>query len=152
MAEPLHVGGVNIEPVDYRALSDDQIRLLNVFENVIREDAAPEDPERPIDLTEAEVRTLPEHFVVHEFWGLDGDGGLAAQAFASWMNTEDNRHAAHVGLEVRPDLRRRGIGKALLGLLVDVIAADGRSLIIGTSTTRAPAGGAFAERVGAELG
>lgn len=51
VAQPLHVGGVKIEAVDYRSLSDDQIRLLNTFENVVRAEVSPEDPPRPLDQT-----------------------------------------------------------------------------------------------------
>lgn len=152
VAEPLHVGGITIEAVDYRSLTDDQLRLLNEFENVVREEVAPENPVIPISITKAEVRTMPDYFVIRQFWGLDDEGRLAAQAFTWWTTTEDNRHAASVGIEVRPDVRRRGIGKTLLGLLVDALVADDRSLMIGTSIDRAPAGQAFAERVGAQLG
>jgi mycothiol synthase len=149
VAEPLHVGGVKIETVDYRSLTDEQIRLLNAFENVVRTEVAPEDPPRPLDQTDAEVRTMPDYIVVREVWGMDPDGALAAQGFA-WWTTKDNLHAVNIGLEVRPDRRRRGIGKAMFALLVSEVEAEGRSLIMGTTSSRAPDGEAVARRVGAK--
>jgi len=152
LAEPLEIGGVVIEEVDYRSLSDDRIRLLNTFENVMRAEAAPEDPPRPVSLTEADERTLPDYFVVRQFWGFDPDGGMAAQGFGWWTATEDNRHVVNVGIEVRPDRRRRGIARELLRLMVGVAESEGRSLLIGRTIDRVPEGEAFARRVGAQLG
>lgn len=151
LVEPLHVGGLKIEAIEYRSLSEEQIGLLNVFANGIREEAAPEDPTKPLHHTEAEVRTLPDQFIVHQFWALDEDGRLAAQAYTWWTET-DNLHVANIGIEVLAPYRRRGVGKALLGLLVDVTEAAGRRLIIGTSTSRVPDGEVFARRMDAQVG
>ncbi len=149
LAEPLHVGGVVIEEVDYRALSDDQIRLVNDFANVLRAESNPDDPPTPLEATAAEIRSRPAFAVIHQFWGLDADGTLAAEGYTYWMDAKENKHAVSVGISVRPDRRKRGIGRSLLGLLVGVAEAAQRPLMLSGTTDRVPAGEAFSRRVGA---
>lgn len=149
---PLEIGGVRIEAVDYRALTDNQIAALNTFENTMSAESRPDDPPEPLWRTEAFVRNLPDFWAVHEFWGFAPDGSLAAEGYAFWTETDENRHLAFVGIAVRPDHRRRGIGRKLLRLVGDVARAEGRNLLMGNTIDRVPAGDAFASAVGAELG
>jgi GNAT superfamily N-acetyltransferase len=150
--EPLHVGGVHIEEVDVRLMSDDDIARLNAFNNLLSAEADPEDPPEPIELTTAGIRNMPDFIVVRSFWGRDLDGSLAASGSARWTETEDNRHLVRAGVRVRPDRRRRGVGKAMLRLIADVAEAEGRRLLVGGTSDRVPAGEAFARRIGAEAG
>ena len=150
LAEPLHVGGVVIEEVDYRSLSDDQIELLNTFDNTLLAESNPEDPPDALEVTAAEARNQPAYIVIRQFWGLDLDGALAAQGYVYWRDVPDNRHAIDVRVEVRPDYRRRGIARALLRLLVDVASDEGRPLLFSRTSERVLAGEAFARRAGAD--
>jgi GNAT superfamily N-acetyltransferase len=93
---------------------------------------------------------IPSFIAACEFWGRDPDGSIAAQAFTYWRKTEENRHLAWAEIRVRPDRRRRGIAKALLDVLADIIDDDGRTLLMTSTSERVPSGTAFAERVGAD--
>lgn len=150
--EPLVVGGAVIEEVDVRSLSDDDIVALNTFGNILRAESQPEDPPTPVELTAARVRTIPEFVAIREFWARDEDGTLVASAEAAWEMTDDNRHLVRVDINVLPDYRRRGIAKALLRLIVGVAEAEERTLVMGGTHERVPAGADFAGRIGAEAG
>lgn len=148
----LRVGEITIEEVDLPSLSSDDVVRLNAFTNELRAEAHPDDPPQPIDYTRASVRNIPGFVAVREFWARDPDGSIAGSAETSFMRTEENRHLLEVDLEVHPDRRRQGLAKALLGLVVDVAAEEGRTLLIGSTSERVPAGEAFARRLGAERG
>jgi GNAT superfamily N-acetyltransferase len=152
LAEPLNVGGVTIEEIDIRALSDDDVVVLNAFGNIIREEIHPEDPPRPVELTRSSVDNIPDFIVTRDFWARDADGSVVATGDAIVTRTEDNQHVCRTEITVRADHRRRGIGKALLRLVVDVATAEDRRLLVSWTNDRIPAGGAFAQRVGAEVG
>lgn len=143
---------ITIERVDYRALTDEQLRILNEFENVMQAEEYPDDPPKPLEQTVAFTRNLPGYFVVNELWALDANGKIAAEGFTYWTDTEENSHLANIGLLVRPDRRRRGLGRVLLRSLTEVASSAGRELLLGMTSNRVPAGQAFARRVGAEPG
>ncbi len=146
----LRVGDVVIEEVDLRSLSEEDIVAVNTFQNIMRAESNPEDPPRPVELTRANVRNIPEIVWVREYWGRDPDGSIAAVGAGSYLRTEENRHLLQVGVIVRPDRRRRGLGRALLGLVADVAEQEGRTLLMGSTSERVPAGEAFATLLGAE--
>lgn len=146
----MRVGEITIEEVDLPSLSEDDVVRLNAFANELRAEAHPDDPPRPVDYTRANVRTIPDFIAVREFWAREADGDIAASAQASFMRTEQNRHVLEAEIEVRPDRRRRGLAKALLGVVAGVATEEERTLLIASTSERVPAGEAFARRVGAE--
>lgn len=150
LQEPLHVGGVVIEEVDLKALSEEDIVRLNTFGNIMRVESRPEDPPTPIELTRANVENIPDFIAVRVFWGRDPDGSIAASGQVSWSLTEDNQHLVQAGISVRPDRRERGIAKELLRLVLQLVEAEGRTLVVGGTSERVPVGEVFARRVGAE--
>src|SRR5437870_5385141 len=136
--EPLHVGDVVIEEVDLRNLPDDDYRRLNDFENVCHAEEVPEDPPRPLELTIASSKNIPDFVVVREFWVRDPDGSIAATGNASWTKTDDNKHLVRGWIGVRPDRRRRGIAKALFRLIADATEEQGRTLLMSSTSERVP--------------
>jgi len=96
------------------------------------------------------LQNIPDFVEFRVFWGRAADGSLAATGTVSWLKTDENKHAAQVGLGVLPEYRRRGIATALLSRLVEVAEADNRTLVLSSTSERIPAGTAFAERLGAE--
>lgn len=64
----------------------------------------------------------------------------------------DNAHLLQVEAYVMPSERRRGVGTRLLEMALVRARADGRTLLIGTTTERVAAGEPFARRVGARPG
>ena len=150
ISEPLHVGHIAIDEVDPATLADDDIERRNAFDNLLLLEEVPDDPRRPAELTAARLRNIPETWAVREFWARDPDGSIAGYAEASWTKTEDNQHLVRTWIGVRPDRRRRGIGRSLLRLIADVADGEGRTLLMGTTSERVPAGDEFARRIGAE--
>ncbi|MEV4345593.1 GNAT family N-acetyltransferase [Actinoplanes sp. NPDC049596] len=64
----------------------------------------------------------------------------------------DNLTNAHVLLEVLPQHRRHGVGRALYEVLLERAAAHGRKHLIGMTADRHPDGAAFATAMGAVAG
>lgn len=148
--DPVVIGDVFTED-DYRAMSDSDLVALNVFENVMDAESHPEDPPTPLHVTEADARNHPDFIAVRELWARDQDGSIAAQGYAWWRKTEENRHVAWIGLRVRPERRRRGLARTLLARVLGSLE-DGRTTVMGGTSDRVPAGEVFARRVGAEPG
>ena len=149
-AELLRVGDVVIREIDVRNLTDDEIVAINDFGNIMGAESNPDDPPTPLDVAQAAMRNIPEFVVVHRFLALDPDGTIIGSASAQYMKAEENQHLVNGSVVVLADHRRKGIGTALLRQVVAATEAEGRTLIIGGTTERIPAGDVFAERVGAE--
>lgn len=151
-ADPIQVGDVVIEEVDVASVSDADLETLCTFDNLLRAESNPEDPPRPVELLRAWVRNIPSFMAVWWFWARDPDGTIAATAETFVSRTDDNKHLVEAGITVRPDRRRLGIARTLLGLVAEVTEAEGRNLLVFGTSERVPAGAAFAQRVGADAG
>jgi GNAT superfamily N-acetyltransferase len=95
-----------------------------------------------------------------EVWTITGQaegehGEAAADAIAGWYRLElpdlENLDRASLDLIVRPQDRRRGLGRALLRHAVSRAAAHGRSVLSGAAW-QGTAGDAFARSAGAKPG
>ena len=150
LSTPLHVADVVIEEVELPAVSDDDLGHLNTIENILRSEVFPDDPPVPVEVTAARARHIPDFIGQRDFWAREADGAIAGRASAWWTKTDDNRHLIRTDLGVRPDRRLRGIGKALLSLVVEATLAEARTLIVGRTLSSVPAGVPFARRTGAE--
>lgn len=125
----------------------DLLDALALVWNETDAEVNPEDPPAPV----AEVasglfaRTSKAY---HRGWLAFLDGEPAGIADVELELNNENRHVATLEwLAVRPDLRRRGVGDALLRVVLDDLADDGRtSLIVYGPET--PVARAFAGRLG----
>ncbi|MBI4729810.1 MAG: GNAT family N-acetyltransferase [Acidobacteria bacterium] len=150
--QPFRFADVVIEEVDIPSLSDADIEAVNAYGNVLRAESHPEDPPRPVELTRAHVRNIPSFVGVWGFWARDPAGAIAAAANVSITRTDDNKRLVESEIGVRPDCRRRGIARELLRLVAGVAEAEGRTLLIGSTSARVPAGELFMKRLGADPG
>ena len=141
-----------IEPVDIRALSDADSVVLNAFLNRQRAEDRPEDPPIPLEVHRAQWPNIPAHDEVRMWFVRDGDELIATAGASFEPKAEDNRHLLGVEISVAADARQRGIGTALLRELVGLADETSRTLLMGGTSSRIPAGNAFAERVGATKG
>lgn len=141
-----------IERFDIRGLSDDALRELHGLEELLRSEEEPDDPPRPFSDYAASVRSMPTFFEIEGFLARDESGGVAGAAEATFLLTSENSHLCQVSLFVRPDMRRRGIGRELLSHVVGVASSKGRTLLVGATTDRIPSGEEFARCFGAEPG
>jgi mycothiol synthase len=149
-AELLRVGDVAIHAIDVRDQSDDFIVAMNEYSNAMRAESNPDDPPTPIEVARARAKAIPEFVEIFAFTALDPDGAVVGTAEIGYMRMEENQHLMEGGVSVRANRRRQGIGKALLRLICEAAEREGRTLIVGGTSERIPAGEAFAERIGAQ--
>ncbi|ACO47018.1 GNAT family N-acetyltransferase [Deinococcus deserti] len=110
--------------------------------------AYPEDPallpeKEALSLTHLSPDEKAEHFVIWDQERALGWGMLS-------YDQKQNLHAAHARLVVHPDARRQGMGRSLGHALEDAARRAGRTLITFGTTSRAPAGEAYARTLNAE--
>ena len=75
---------------------------------------------------------------------------MLANSFLLFWDEETNRNLASFWVHVRPEVRRRGLGRRLLAPLVDEARAHDRTLLDAAARPRIPASAAFLEALGAE--
>ena len=63
---------LTIVPIDYAAISAEQIAALNAFENAMAAESNPEDPPTPLEITRANATNHPDVLVIREFWAQRG--------------------------------------------------------------------------------
>jgi GNAT superfamily N-acetyltransferase len=143
---------MRIEPLDPRSATDEEVALANRFFNVLRAESRPEDPPVPLEEDAARFRNIPPIVELSTWCTFEGEQLIGCGQMFFVSTAQHNRHVAHLGLSVLPEHRRRGIATRLLGRLVDLPLREGRRLVIATSTSTVPAGGAFLERIGARMG
>jgi GNAT superfamily N-acetyltransferase len=85
-------------------------------------------------------------------WFVPGDApGSALGFYHLRLPVRENRHLGGLYLQVHPEHRRRGVGRALLRHAAERAAEDGRSMLV-TGVFQGSAGEAFAERLDAKPG
>ena len=136
--EPLH-------PYD----DDSDARLVVDLWNDCVTEQMPGYPRRTIDEWRATNQSVDLDV---EIWGVkEGDrlsGVCAVAVFTDGANEAMTLNRVFVAR----DRRRRGLGSALLAIVVEVSARRGRSLLVGDVFDTVPAGAAFAETFGGEVG
>lgn len=148
--ERLDVGDAVVEKLDLSLFSDIDYEQLHALDRAVQEESSPDDPVTPLEAMRAELETIPDFLRLHFFGARLDDGEFVGLANVSWMLVEENRHLASAHISVRADNRRRGLARALLRPVVEMVETDGRTLLQGSSNDRVPAGEAFAQRIGAK--
>jgi GNAT superfamily N-acetyltransferase len=136
-----------IEKLDFTTVTDAHIDAYTIFSNALRAERQPDDP--PIEREEiaARLKHIPPFIDLH-FWIVSDGDQIIARAVLAMINMETNQHLGQVDVEVLPEHRRRGLGRALLEQATRTVSeAERRVLITGTSS-RVPAGAAFLTRYG----
>ena len=144
----------NLEIVEFdpRSASEEDFRRLNAFSNRMHEERWPGDPPITLDQTIRDERGRPE-FVEAKEWTVHRSGQkevLATAAVNVW-HVGDNQHVADFTISVLPEMRRRGIAKALLSYVARAADQQKRRLLLASTNSRVPAGEAFLNRLGAEM-
>ena len=123
-------GEFRIEPFDPATASDEEWRARY---DLALESSREEWPEDPPTIFEELVKDLKFELSFRKnlrwlVWDQDRTRPLAC-ADLSLKYIETNRHLAWAGAYVRPDARRQGIGRALVGKMAEVAREDGRTVL-----------------------
>ena len=150
----MNVTGYTLDRVDPKALPEaEQVALARLFQRMSQE-TVPEDPERPLGAILSRIRATSANEWHAWVRARAANGNVVGWVATSRsLNDPENPHVAWTELQVHPDHRRKGLGRALLAEIV--AAAEGQHpelLFMGMSNDRAPGGGHFLERIGAQPG
>jgi GNAT superfamily N-acetyltransferase len=135
---------------DLRDDTDEQITERVAYQQKLRSEILPDDP--PIDVAQAiaSTRAQPARLRRLSFRVRDTHGNLVANATALIDDEDDNPDLLQCGINVLPAHRRQGIATTLLADVVELAQREGKTRLLGQTFPQVPAGGAFAEAVGAE--
>ncbi len=136
-----------IDLFDWEHASPEEFVALNRFNNLARAEVYPDDPPMSLDEEIAIWRNRPSNWA-SQMWAAWRDADAVGTSRVYFRRAEDNRHLAEFSVNVLPALRRRGLATVLLERVVAFPRAEGRTLLLGWTTDRVPAGDAFMERIG----
>lgn len=146
------VGTYTIEQVDLASLPDDKLRPVAELNVVMDREVVPEDPDTPLDVLMQRWRSLPKLVIRKDWIAKTSDGRVVGRSTLMRYETPDNQHLRETVLQVHPEHRRHGLGRALFARIVDAATERDDLLLMGGTNSRVLAGEAFAKRLGAEAG
>lgn len=126
-------------------------RSFHRLSNAIRAEWWPDFPRRPLPLLRGLLTSVPPVWGLR-WWVAWRRGELVGGAELELSTTPENRHLAWCDIYVHPNHRRCGIGTALLRTVAELAGEDDRRLLTFATAATAPAGEAFARRLGAKPG
>ena len=135
-----------MELIDGRDLDDDGAVALAELQTATQADVYDDEPPVPA----AEVAADMRHASAHEenlLWFEPGPAGLDGAALLEFQHRPDNPHLAEASVWVRPEARRRSLGRRLLESLAKEASNHSRTQLIGYAAEGTP-GYAFAGAVG----
>jgi GNAT superfamily N-acetyltransferase len=140
-------------PLDFRTASDLEYECLSEFKNLLRREYLPDDPPIPLEENIQDWKNIPQ-FVEYEAYAMwnETKTQMIAECDVAIYNTGDNEHMADFSIEVRPEHRRKGIGRDALRLVLPFVKKHGRRLLLAFTNDRIPASALFMERLGARKG
>lgn len=130
-----------------------EFEALLRFENELRAERQPGDPPRSLASVKANLQAIPS-FVQVKIWQVwaVGETAVIAQATFVYLDTDENRHVGQVEVAVLPAYRQQGLARQLLALVAAAAELRGRSLLIGNTNGRVPAGEQLMLRLGGSRG
>lgn len=143
---------MHLFPIDLKNADLATFERLHALFTRIEAESNPDDPPASVEMVRRRWQNVPE-FVKLQAWAIEQQPGqaLLASAWAIYLETEDNRHLMQVMISVLPEFRRQGLGRRLLGQIIEYTRSKGRQLLIFMTTSRVPAGIAFMQAMGATM-
>lgn len=131
----------------------DYFKARHAYLTLRSREEMPEDPPRSLEfsITNAKSWKLFENQEL-QVWNLWDNDTIIGELFAEVGFYEDNRHMIWASLVILASYRRRGYAKPLLEKIVEIAAKHERTLLTTNTSSRIPAGAAFAECLGAVRG
>jgi GNAT superfamily N-acetyltransferase len=114
------------------------------------QERVPEDPIAPDEVYARQITAARPDARLF-FWGAREGGDLVGGAYLQ-LSDKENLQLGFCGVLVRPEARRRGIGRQLLRKVAERSSSEGRTLLAGETSDRVPSGAAFAAAMGATAG
>src|SRR5207237_8718199 len=106
------------------------------FQQIMSKERVPEDPPTPIEAIVQRLRAKTDGQWRAIFAARDTSGALVGTGFVGWNKNEpENAHARWTEVNVLPDHRRRGIGRALMRALVEACIERRDGLVLFGETT-----------------
>jgi len=146
--------GYSIESVDLQTATNAEIQEIAQFRQDLALEQKPEDPPTPIEVITQWLRARPPGQWRVVFVARDRDLKLAGYGVGA-RNLKDtqNAHIRWSEIAVKPEHRRRGLGRALFAHVLGSFKGQGDELtVISETTDRVPSGEAFAQAIGAKPG
>ena len=131
--------------------TDDEIAERVALSNQLKDEVLPGDPDSSVEQAIAALRSQPERIRRFSFRARTADGALVGLGGTSIdPDNDDNPDVLWVNLSVLSSARRHGLGARLLGELVGVAVAEGRTRLLGNTMGGHEPGESFAAAVGAQ--
>ena len=150
----MDINGYTLDQVEPAELPEqEQEAIARLFQRMARE-TVPEDPVRPLEAILPRLRSKAPGQWSARIRARDPKGDVVGWGVVGRsLNEPENAHLGWIELNVRPDHRRKGLGRALMAELVR--ASDGQHpelMLMGMVSDRAPGGEAFLKSLGAQAG
>jgi RimJ/RimL family protein N-acetyltransferase len=147
------VSAIQIKPFDRINASKAEYAALNAFNNRIRVEQWPEDAPIALEHAIRELHSVPSvmDMQIWAAWQVEGRE-IVGRANVSIFRTNENKHLLEFHIAVLPEMRRRGVAKSLLKLVVEQAHAEKRRLLQAHTDSAVPSGEAFMQRLGARMG
>lgn len=150
----MDVPGYRIDQVDPAELPEAEQEAIARLWQVMGTELLPEEPARPLPSLLARLRSKPANQWNARFRARDAPGEVVAWIGGGRsLNEPDNAHLIWTELQVHPEHRRKGLGKALLRAFVQACEGQHPSIVfMGMGNDRVPAAEPFLRGVGATPG
>jgi mycothiol synthase len=139
---------MNIKTFDPDRATDDEFRQRYDLQCRIDAEMDPGTPHSPFESYVKHQRTKSEFRTTLRWSAFDG-ADLVATASLHLDKSGDNDHLCRFDINVAPQQRRRGIGRALLAPIVEAAEADARS-VISSGTVQGHESEQFLKAIGME--
>jgi len=136
------------EPFDTTTATEADMRARYALADVIDDEMDPETPMFPFDVWAKEMQQVSPLFEQRRWvvWN-DDRSAIVGSGYLGLGRTEENRHLGQFDVDVHPEFRRRGLGRALLREIA-AAAADDERTVLGGGTVQGHAAENFLAAVG----
>ncbi|MFC8721629.1 GNAT family N-acetyltransferase [Kitasatospora sp. NPDC057198] len=138
---------LDIRPMDPRTAPARLLADYHLMRAAVVAEDFPEDPPLTYESAVGRLRTPPVEDGTCHYWTCHLDGRLAGSARVA-LPEDSNSGIANIDVYVHPELRRRGIGTALLFPATAAVLEAGRGTILGVPMKPDSPGARWAHRLG----